>query len=714
MFVLTCLRLWAAGPAITQIPGQPTDHSVTLSVRADTALEIYVEYGVKSGVYTAQTKAVTPAADPYASGYFVAQTVLEGLAADTGYFYRLEYRAAGSSSAFAPGTEGTFHTQRLPGSTFTFAVQGDSHPERANSMFDANLYTQTLTAAAKEQPDFYVTSGDDFSVDTLKAPYTQAAVTGRYTLQLPYFNIIGRTSALFLTNGNHEEASLSNYNLPANANNDNMVPVWAQNARNLYYALPAPNDATTGSFYSGNTASLPGIGLLRDYYAWTWGDALFAVIDPYWSSPAQVDTGLGDDKGTGGGKTADEWQITHGDAQYQWLKQTLEQSKAKWKFIFAHHVMGTGRGGIEIAGFFEWGGKSKNGAAGFAAQRPAWALPIHDLMVANHVTIFFQAHDHLFAHQQLDGVTYQELPNPADYTYTAFNADAYLSGDVFPNAGYTKVTVGPASVKVDYIREFLPKDEKAPAQVSGMNQFSYTIAAPSVTRVANAASEGAAIAPNSWIEIDGANLAPAGDTRVWTAADFVKNQMPAQLDGVSVTVNGKAAYVYYISPGQLNVLTPPDAITGPALVQVTVNGVLSNVFSAAGQSAAPSFFVLQGGPHIAATHAGGGLLGPATLYPGASTPAKPGETIVLYGNGFGAVSSPVVRGAGSQSGSLTPMPAIQIGGANADVAFAGLVSPGLFQFNVTVPPNTPDGNQLVIATSNGLTTQAGTVIAVQH
>ena len=41
------------------------------------------------------------------------------------------------------------------------------------------------------------------------------------------------------------------------------------------------------------------------------------------------------------------------------------------------------------------------------------------------VTIFFQGHDHLFAHQQLDGVTYQALPNPADYTYSAFNSDAY-------------------------------------------------------------------------------------------------------------------------------------------------------------------------------------------------------------------------------------------------------------------------------------------------
>ena len=94
------------------------------------------------------------------------------------------------------------------------------------------------------------------------------------------------------------------------------------------------------------------------------------MIDPYWSSPAQVDTGLGDDKGTGGGKTADEWQITHGDAQYQWLKQTLEQSKAKWKFIFAHHVLGTGRGGVDMADEGEWGGKSLQGVWEFDKKRP--------------------------------------------------------------------------------------------------------------------------------------------------------------------------------------------------------------------------------------------------------------------------------------------------------------------------------------------------------
>ena len=72
---------------------------------------------------------------------------------------------------------------------------------------------------------------------------------------------------------------------------------------------------------------------------------------------------------------------------------------------------------------------------------------------------------------------YQELPNPADFTYTAFNEDAYRTGETFPNSGYVKVTVGPQQVHVEYIRMFLPQDEQPPALVSGMVQFAYTIPA---------------------------------------------------------------------------------------------------------------------------------------------------------------------------------------------------------------------------------------------
>jgi len=74
------------------------------------------------------------------------------------------------------------------------------------------------------------------------------------------------------------------------------------------------------------------------------------------------------------------------------------------------------------------------------------------------------------------------------------------------------------------------------------------VSAPAIAGVANAESGSPTIAPDTWISIYGSNLAPAGDTRVWQTSDFVNGQMPEQLDGVSVTVGGKPAYVFYINP----------------------------------------------------------------------------------------------------------------------------------------------------------------------
>jgi hypothetical protein len=81
--------------------------------------------------------------------------------------------------------------------------------------------------------------------------------------------------------------------------------------------------------------------------------------------------------------------------------------------------------------------------------------------------------------------------------------------------------------------------------------------------VANAFGDTPLIAPNTWVSLKGVSLAPAGDTRIWKDSDFASNQLPTQLDGVSVKVNGKSAYVYYISPHQVNILTPPDALASP-------------------------------------------------------------------------------------------------------------------------------------------------------
>ena len=240
-----------------------------------------------------------------------------------------------------------------------------------------------------------------------------------------------------------------------------------------------------------------------------------------------------------------------------------------------------------------------------------------------------------------------------------------------------------------------------------------TAATPSISLVANAEGEAPVIAPNTWVEIKGANLAPFNDSRIWQSSDFVKGQMPASLDGVSVTVNGKAAYVYYISPSQVNVVTPPDALSGAAQVVVT-NSSLSASATAQTAAISPSFFVLSDNRHIAAVHANGGLLGPSSFsVPGYTfTPAQPGETVMLYANGFGPTSVPVVSGSSTQSGTLAPMPSVSIGGVPATVVFAGLVSPGLFQFNVTIAANTPGGDEPIVATYNGASTQAGALLSL--
>jgi hypothetical protein len=280
-----------------------------------------------------------------------------------------------------------------------------------------------------------------------------------YLNQRYFLGLVGETAPIFLVNGNHEQAA--ECNLDGTPNN---VAVWAQTSRNAYFPEPAPD-----SFYTGDNEKVEHIGLLRDYYAWTWGDALFVVIDPYWHSTKPVDNVYG-----GGEKNRDWWSITLGDAQYRWLKDTLENSHAKYKFVFTHHVLGTGRGGIEEAGLYEWGGHERNRQWQFNTMRPGWELPIHQLMAKNAVTIFFQGHDHLFAKQELDGVIYQTLPCPADPNYAMENSAAYQSGDILPNSGRVRVTVSPQKVTVEYIRSYRPEDETAEHK-SGEIAYSYSI-----------------------------------------------------------------------------------------------------------------------------------------------------------------------------------------------------------------------------------------------
>jgi phosphodiesterase/alkaline phosphatase D-like protein len=90
------------------------------------------------------------------------------------------------------------------------------------------------------------------------------------------------------------------------------------------------------AFYGGDAEEVEFVGPPRDYYSWEWGDALFVVVDYYWHSPVPI-TG---NEVPGVQLPKDPWRVTMGDAQYRWLKRTLEASRARWKFVFAHHVLG--------------------------------------------------------------------------------------------------------------------------------------------------------------------------------------------------------------------------------------------------------------------------------------------------------------------------------------------------------------------------------------
>jgi uncharacterized protein (TIGR03437 family) len=237
--------------------------------------------------------------------------------------------------------------------------------------------------------------------------------------------------------------------------------------------------------------------------------------------------------------------------------------------------------------------------------------------------------------------------------------------------------------------------------------------AVTVTGVVNAGSFQPGIASGCWISIFGTNLSPG--TYLWQASDIVNGALPTLLQGVSVTVNGLPAYVDYVSPTQINALAPDDGTLGPVPVQVTTAGGTSNAVTVQKSLLAPAFLTFDS-THVAALHADYSLIGAPNLLPGAvTTPANPGEIILLYGVGFGPANPP--QPSGQLVATATPLAnsvQVTIGGQTASVAFSGLVESGLYQFNVTVPSSLPSGDAAVVATIGGVSTQTGVLLTVQQ
>ncbi|MEI6520619.1 MAG: metallophosphoesterase, partial [bacterium] len=404
-----------------------------------------IVYGTKPGGYTLQTPLQTFAKDK------PNEIVLRKLLADTRYYYQLRIRpAVGAQLTTSP--EYTFHTQRVPGEAYTFTITADSHLDERTT---PSLYLQTMHNALADKPDFHIDLGDTFMTE--KYPSRDSAAK-QYLAQRYYFGQLCHSAPLYLVIGNHDGETVKEQDGTANS-----LAVWSATMRKTYFPNPVPD-----TFYTGNETKNQLAGDLQDYYAWTWGDAQFIMLDPYWFTPSQR-----------GGN--DNWTRTLGNTQYQWLTKTLENSKSKYKFVFIHHLVGglgkDARGGIEAAPFYEWGGKNTDGTDGFAAHRPGWTMPIHQLLLKNHVSAVFHGHDHLFAKQELDGIIYQEVPQPGwqgRYDSRRATEYGYEKGEILGSSGHLRLTVSGKETKVEYVSAMLPTDENN-TRKNGMVVSSYFV-----------------------------------------------------------------------------------------------------------------------------------------------------------------------------------------------------------------------------------------------
>lgn len=222
-------------------------------------------------------------------------------------------------------------------------------------------------------------------------------------------------------------------------------------------------------------------------------------------------------------------------------------------------------------------------------------------------------------------------------------------------------------------------------------------------------------APGSWLEIYGSNLAPAGDSRTWSGSDFTGITAPQQLDRTSVTIGSQAAYVAYISPTQVNVQVPNTVGTGSQPVTVTTAAGTSNTFNINVNVLQPALLALPafqvgGKQYVTATFTDGvTFVGPAGAFPGfTSRPAKPGDTIVLYGIGFGPVTNNIPAGQiVQQINSLTNNIQFQFNGTPAAMGYYGLAPQevGVYQFNLTVPAIGPGDAALTFLLGTNTTNQ---------
>jgi len=386
----------AAVPVTSKVVGTTTSSSFSIAVMATSAVKAYVEYGYSKGVVAGKTST-------YSISKGSSQNIsILNLKANSLVYYKVKY-AVGASKVYSSLTQMSIKT--IPAQVFssnTFAIQADPHMDENSS---AAVYEGTLNQIVAATPAFLMDLGDIFMVDKL-ADKSEANIRSRFELMKGFYQKLGNLP-LKICLGNHDgELGYSKFN--------------TKNYRKEYF----PEQ-------TGELA----------YYSFTGPDQLHVVLDPFTYTIKNP--------------TANGWEWTLGKTQYDWLVETLKNSKEKHKFIYIHHLLvgdPQSRGGVEIAMKNEWGGKNNDGTYGFGTNRPGWGKPIHQLLLDYKVGFVFKGHDHLYVKQELDGVIYQTVPQPSHpgekIDVTQYG---YISGKGVGGSGFLKVSTSGNTAQVDFI-----------------------------------------------------------------------------------------------------------------------------------------------------------------------------------------------------------------------------------------------------------------------
>jgi len=360
----------------------------------------------------------SPAADS-------AQWTVEGLEPGRRYDYEIHMTGVAAGGQEQLLYLGSAVTAREPGSAFTFALLTDSHIPPRNPIqagttvgtdffgFAESTLLQVASDISASHPDFLIHMGDmlDYHLFGFNEPPPDSAWA-----RLGYLNyrrLLGDTlghAAHFPVIGNWdgEDGFFTSEEIQRSASQ-----------RMLYVPGPHPDTYPQGGSQN------------EDYYAFTWGDALFVVLNVMTYTPTPhllgVNPGLPDD-----------WTL--GDQQRTWLEQTLAAATSKWRFLFIHHTVGGAAGNTTDSAYGRGGGQ---------AARVGEQSVVHDMMLKYGVQIFFYGHDHVFTDMVVDDIHYT-LPGSAGAPWK-FDTSTTGYANYWPDSGYGRVHVSQERVQVDFV-----------------------------------------------------------------------------------------------------------------------------------------------------------------------------------------------------------------------------------------------------------------------